>query len=285
MTKTQTAKTVDSVQSLSRFDNPEEWLGSNFTTPPWPEDKIQDFQKRLDSAFGGENAIVLVWSGDRRYGDEMLNEKGVLEQRPPLVFGEFKVGEDGYFYLTCPRWLLMEVIHGSQLVDGWEESSWANDQHGMPVRIRPENPPEFFYNHLRVIADHEEEVEGIPMCCHRMWANGKRACYGKYREPSDKDIEFVGRIAENMAKKGVTQRNDTPRDAKVLLDAQLGAKHFREAATVRSAARVKDFMMENSRSFFQDILDRKGSTMSASERDALVEQALEEQDEERFSAL
>jgi len=283
MTKTKT--TVDTVQKLNRFDDVEQWLTSDFRTPPWPQDKIDDFQKRLDSAFGGENAIILVWSGDRRYGDEVLNEKGELERRPPLVFGEFKVNESDYCYLTCPRWLLMEVIHGSQLEDGWEESSWATDPHGMPVRIRPETPPKYFYNHLRVIADHEEEVEGIPMCCHRMWANGKRACYGKYREPSDKDIEYVGRIAKNMAAKGVAQRNDAPREAKVLLDAQLGAKHFREAATVRSARRVKDFMMENSRSFFQDILDRKGSTMSPKERDALVEQALEEQDEERFAAL
>lgn len=272
------------VQALSRWDDPDAWLQGGFEKAPWSQDKIDTFQKDIDSAFGGENAIVLVWSADRRYGDTFLNEKDELETKPPLMFGEFRVNATDYCYLTCPRWLLMEVIHGSQLEASWEASSFAYDDNGTLQRIRPEKPPKYFYSHLRILADHEHlNSDGVPTCCERLWQNGKRICYGKYREPNQNDIAYVRKIRERMDRDGVAQRNDTARDANVLLNAQLGAKHFMQQTAQRKSHALKEFMMANSGSFFQGILDKLGSTMTPRERDEIVLNALNEQDDKMFS--
>lgn len=267
------------------FDQTETWLRGDFRTPPWPQDQIDRFQKELDSAFGAENAIVLVWSGDRKYGDVFLNEKGEPEQKPVLLFAEYPVNDTDYHYTTVPRWLLMEVSHGSQLEDSWEASSIVYDKYQKPRRIRPEKPPEYFYTHLRIIAEHEPEItrNGIPPCCEQKWMNGKRICYGKYREPNHTDIAFVGKIREAMDRDGVAQRNDSARQEKLLTKARLATNHFIKQSQLHHAQTTKDVMLANSGAFFQSILDRKGSTMSPQERDRIVAQALDDQDDERFS--
>lgn len=284
---------AESVNRLHPYDDPNNWLTSDFQESPWPKEKIADFQKQIDSAFGGENAIVLVWSGDRSYGDAFYTDwfpngapKGRLERKPVLLFGEFKVNEKDYLYLSCPRWVLMEVQHASQLEASWEESSWVDDNAslGGRKRIRPEKPPKYFYTHLRTLADHEHATfNGIPACCERMWRVSRRICYGKYREPNEQDIAYVRNIRERMDRDGVAQRNDQKRSAKVLQRAQIATKHFMEQASLRKAEAVKELMMANSGPFFQSILDQVGSTMSPKERDAIVSQALDEQDAERFS--
>lgn len=285
MNRKKQAKINKKLGSVHIFDETETWLRGDFRTPPWPQDKIDEFQKRLDSAFGGENAIVLAWSGDRKYGDIFLNEKGEPEQKPVLLFSEHKVNETDYIYVTCPRWLLLEVNHGSQLEASWEAASIVYDQNQVPRRIRPEKPPKYFYTHLRIIADHDPEItrNGIPPCCEQKWMNGKRICYGKYREPNDTDIAFVGRIREQMDRDGIAQRNDTARDPKVLLKAKLATNHFIKQSQLQQAMHTKDVMLANPGPFFQSILDRIGSTMSPKERDKIVKSALDQQDEERFS--
>lgn len=267
---------------LHPFDDPENWLMGDFKQPPWSPEKIAEFQKRLDSAFEAPNGIVLAWSGDRRYGEVFLNENGDIERKPPLLFAEQTVNEKDYIYISCPRWLLMEVIHGSQLESGWEEASVTYDKTGIKTRIRPETPPEYMYQHFKIIADHEQTITlgDIPPCCARMMAQN-RVCYGKYREPSDADIALVGATRQNMNRNGITQRNDEERSKKVLMDGTIMTKHFIKRAKEQQAQRVKDVMLANSEAFFGDVPKLIGTTKSYKELEHIFKKALDSQDEER----
>lgn len=280
---------------VSRYDDIEKWVEGGFEQPPWPPATIEDFQKRIDSAWGGRGCIELVWSGDRSYGDQFYTDwhyngqpKGKLEQKPVLLFGEFPISETDYVYVVPPRWLLMEVVHGSQLEAGWEDSAWVADEtmFGGKKRIRAEKPPEFFYVTWRTIARHEGGTNDWSLknpCCARLWYGKKKLCYGSYREPDESDLAFVKGTQDNMAREGVSQRNDTGRDAKTLLHASLATKHFMKRAEQQRASAAKDFMLANVPLLCGDILKSRGSTMSVAEMERIVAEGLDEQEYERFS--
>lgn len=277
------AATKLKANSIHPLDDVENWLKGDFQTPPWSQQEIDAFQKRLDSAFGAPNAIVLAWSGDRRYGDVFLNEKGEIERKPPLLFAEIPINERDYIYISAPRFLLMEVLHASQVEASWAEASTVTNEHGINVKIRPEKPPEYMYQHLKIIAEHDETmlIGEMPPCCVKMLAMNK-ICYGRYCVPSDKDIAYVRRIRENMDKAGVTQRNDAERSKKVLMDGAASTRHFIEKAKQQQAQRVKDIMLANSESFFGNIPELIGSTKTHKELEHIYKGALDAQDEQRF---
>ncbi len=297
MNRKKTAKDKRKSFYVHPYDNVDNWLSGDFQNPPWLKPQIDAFQKRINSAFGAENAMVLVWSGDRSYGDEFYTDwfsngqpKGRPEKKPVLLFREFPINERDYVYASVPRWCLMEVSHGSQITD-WEAASWVEDKNmiGGRKRIRPKIPPEFYHTHLinGVLAYHEQpvQVDSVPPCCQRLWEAKKAICYGKYRDPNDADIAMIRGIREGMDAAGVTQRNDEPRSAKLLQAANLTTKHFIKRAQMQKAAAVKDFMLERPDRFFGDILKLKGSTMSNIEMERIVADALAQDDEERFATL
>ena len=274
------------------FDKTETWLRGDFETPPMSAEQIQSFQDKLDSAFGAKNAIILAWSGDKKYGDAFYTDwypnglpKGKLERKPPLLFAEYKVNETDYVYVTCPRWLLLEVSHVSQYGASWEANAWANDEDfiGGRKRIRAIEPPEFMYSHFKIIAEHDTPLmtNALPPCCEKMLAQN-RICYGRYKEPSEVDVASVRAVRENQDRAGITQRNDEARSAKLLQDAAASTRYFIKRAQEQKALQVKDAMLANSKLFFGDILEKKGSTMSYKEMENIVRGALEEQDQERY---
>jgi len=286
--------TIESVPT-SPYDDVENWLLGDFKQAPWEPEKIADFQKRLNSAFGTENAVLLVWSGNRTYGDEFYTDwhhnglpKGELERKPLLLFKEIKVGDRDYVYVSAPRWLLVEVHHGSQLEQSWEESSWVADADSTTgrKRIRGLKPPEFFYSYLKTIAEHDAfTIDGVPICCARKWNHSKSICYGRYREPNASDIAFVGRIRANMDRSNVVQRNDKERSAKVLMDANAATRHFIKATQRQKMTSVKDMMLEHADKFFGDILEKRGVTMTPREIEAIVREGLESEEDEKFNEL
>jgi len=300
MNRKRESKLNQRVQELNRlhpFDDFQNWAKNDFATPPWKPEKIAEFQKRIDSAFGAEKAINLVWSADRSYGDEICegpwdsfgNPTGQFHKKPPLLFGSYPVnGGEDYIYLIPPRFCLMEAHHGSQLTD-WKEASWVSDEAyiGGKKRIRPEKPPEFYYVHLMngVLAHHEQPfiVGEEPPCCERLWANGKRICYGKYREPNESDIARIYSIRQEMDRWGITQRADEPRSAKTLMLANLATAHFMQQAKHKRHSAAKELILSNVGAFCGDILEKKGSTMSHAQMERIVTQALQDDEEERFS--
>ena len=291
------AKVDAYVATLHPYDDPDNWAKGGFEKPPWTKEQIDAFQKRLDSAFGAKNAIVLVWSGDRSFGDEVYDGPwdvygepiGRPHRKPVLLFGEYPVGGGDSLYIYPPRWVLMEAHHGSQLEDGWEDSSYVSDPAfiGGKKRIRPKTPPEYYYVHVidGTLSTHEgTTVTGdVPPCCVRMWKAGKRICYGDYREPDDRDIAMVGELRKAMDKDGYSQRSDSNRDTKSLLNANLSTKYFMQQAAHRQFVASKEFMIENAHSLCGDILEMKGSTMSKLEMQRIIAKAMDQEEQELFS--
>lgn len=285
---------ADKARAQSRvhpYDDTNTWLRGDFQKSPWSPEEMRAFQRKLDSAFGGDGAILLVWSGDRSYGDAFYTDwhenglpKGKLEHKPLLLFAEQKINEHDYLYISVPRFLLVEAIHGSQLENGWEESAWVTDPYTTTgrKRIRAEKPPMFMYQHLRTIAEHDKTIVigDTPRCCRNMLAQN-RICYGRYRLPSDEDIAFVRGIRENMDKEGVAQRNDEERSQKVLQHGTLATQYYIRRAKEQQAQYTKEVMLANSEKFFGDLPAKIGTTKTHKELEAIYREALDQQDEER----
>lgn len=284
---------AQAADKLHPYNDPMEWLKADFQRPPWDEHRIAEYQKKLDSAFGADGAIILAWSGDRKYGDALYTDwhvnglpKGKLEHKPPLLFAEHKINEHDYFYVSCPRWLLLQVLHVSQYEEGWEAASWVDDPNmiGGRKRIRPEKPPTHMYKHLLIIAEHDQTQMSheIPNCCVKM-LNQKRICYGRYKEPSDVELSHVRGERQRQDRMGIAQRNDAPTSQKLIEQASLATKYFIKRAQEQQALGVKDMMLANSEAFFGDLLQRTGSTKSFKELEVIAKDALERQEQERFS--
>ncbi len=288
--KVEQAKKLHFLQPL---DDPLEWIKGDVPCP-WTSAQMKDYQKRLDSAFGAENAIILAWSYDRRYWDEFYEDwyatglpKGALAKKPILLFKQVPVSEKDWIYISTPRFLLLERLHGSELEESWEDSSWVQNGEtiGGARRIRPEKPPKDFYQVLRTIAQHEQTViiGEEPPCCRRMWHADKSICYGKYRPPSDADIAFVRRIRTRMDRDGVSQRNDAPRLKKVIENASSATKHFMRQAEMRRATAVKEMILGDPMGYMGSILKKyKLDDCTPREIDTTVREALEIAEEKRF---
>jgi len=282
--------------SLHPYDKMEDWVGADFTKPPLPQDKIDEFQRKLDSAFGAENAIILAWSGERKYWDELYTEwhpnglpKGVLEKKPILLFAQYNINEDDYLYIIAPRWMLLEKLHPNEYAAGWEAAKWIEDNRvlGGKKQIRADRPPEAFYKVLKTIAEHETPYHTgeTPPCCVRWREELMRICYGKYRPPADEDLAFVRQIRENMDAAGVAQRNDAPRSAKVLQDAAASTQHHIRQAAMARTKQVSEMIALNPQAYLGEVIQKKGITLNQREIDECVKIGLDRVAENRQREL
>jgi len=284
------------LNELHPYDIIEQWVGADFTKPPLPQDKIDEFQRKLDSAFGAEGAIILAWSGERKYWDELYTEwhpnglpKGVLEKKPILLFAQYNINEDDYLYIIAPRWMLLEKLHPNEYAAGWEDAKWVEDNRvlGGKKQIRADNPPPAFYKVLKTIAEHETPYRtgDIPPCCERWRKELMRICYGKYRPPADEDLAYVRAIRENMDKAGVAQRSDAPRSAKVLQDAAASTQHHIRQAAMARTRQVSEMIALNPQAYLGEVIQKKGITLSQREIDECVQIGLDRVAENRQKEL
>lgn len=289
------AEKAKKITPINPFDDEAQWIGADFTKAPWTDEQVADYQKKLDSAFGAENAIVLAWSGDRTYWDEFYTDwfmnglpKGKLEKKPILLFGQFDLNETDYFYVYPPRWLLLERYHPAQYEASWEASAWVEDARhlGGRKRIRAEKPSPAMYGHLKTIAEHDDTISAdhIPNCCATWFENHRRVCYGRYRPPSDIELAYVRAIRENMDAEGVAQRNDQAIGDKVLMKAAQTTQHYIRAAQLQQAAKTHDFLMQDPYALVSDVIKNKGITLTQREIDECVEIGIRQGQAERLGA-
>lgn len=275
------------------LNDPLQWLETDFSTPPLDEQWQQDFQKKLDSAFGAERGIVLAWSNDRRYWDSYYTDwfatgtpkPSSLEKKPIVLFGCFNVNERDYLYISPPRFLLLERHHPAQYEDSWEAESWVSDPKMLSgkKRILPKEPPKEKYVWLRTIAEHDQTVVigEMPRCC-RAALDVKKVCYGRYRPPSDLDLSYVRQIRENMDRAGVVQRNDQPINEQSMKMAAMTSKFYHQQTARMESSALKEFILSDPRAFLGAMPQRKGITLSDREIREAVKEALDQSEQERF---
>lgn len=276
------------------FDAVEEWVGQRWEICPWTKEQVKDFQKKLDSAFGAENAIVLAWSGDESYWNEFYEDwhdnglpRGSLKKKPILLWADVAVNEYDNFLVFPPRFVLLETLHPSQYEQDWENSAWLEGGDGVKRRILSEKPPKAMYKVLKTIAEHEPTYQrnDEPSCCRAWRQEMSRICYGKYRPPSDEDLAYVRQIRENMDRAGVVQRNDAPRSEKIMADAQASTAHFMKQAAFAKTRGVSEVFASDPYPWLVDIIKNKGITLTATEIDECVKEGLRLAQEERMREL
>lgn len=273
--------------SVHPFNDEVSWVGRRWKTPPWTDAQIADYQKKINSAFGAEDAFILAWSGDERYWDRFYEEwytlgylelpKGELKPKPILLWGQFNLNAEDYLYIFPPRWLILEKLHPSEYANGWEEASWVDTGLGTKRRVRSETPPPAMYSILQTIAHHEmPTITGDkPPCCRRwLERDSPRICYGEYRPPSDKELAMLRNMREEMDRDGVAQRNDEARSEKVLRKAAASTQHYIKSAAMAQTLSVNQMIAENPQLYLGDMIERAGLT-SAREIDGWVAKGLE----------
>lgn len=272
------------------YDNFEEWIGQRWEKAPWTEAEILDFQRKINSAFGAENALILAWSGDERYWDQFYEDwhpnglpKGKLKAKPILLWADIQVNEYDNFVIFPPRFMILERLDRSEYAASWEESSFMEVE-GVKRRIRAETPPPSMYKVLKVIAEHDETyiVGEKPHCCKVWLHEAQKICYGRYRPPAEKDLAYIRGIRENMDKLGVSQRADAPREEKVLMHAAQSTQHYMKSAAVARTRAVSEMIGSDPYPYLVDVIKNKGITLTQREIDECVQIGLEQAREQRL---
>jgi hypothetical protein len=296
MNRKRKSKLNKEVSFLNPYNDPVQWVGSDFSTPPLDAQWQSDFQRKIDSAFGAENALILAWSGQREYWDEFYTDwfgngapkEESLEKKPIILFGKYDVNDTDYLYIYPPRWLILERHHPVQYEASWESDAWASDERmtGGKKRIRNLKVPNAFYVHLKTIAEHDEVTTRgeRPRCCRYAMENAKRICYGRYRPPSDEDLEYVRNIRINMDAAGVSQRNDEKTGEKLLKQAAASTSFYIRQAEQQKSKAIKEYIMSHPRAFLGTMPQDRGITLSAREIEEAVLEGLEQSEQERFGS-
>lgn len=260
------------IAALSPLDDPLNWVRGNIPCP-WTPEQMADYQRKLDTAFGVERGIVLAWSYDRKYWDELYmdgwdiyGEPTTTPQKTPiLLFKQMTLGKDR-FYISAPRFMLLEALHGSQMEASWEAERYEADDSfiGGRKRIRRMNPPEFMYQPLLAplgtLAHHEYSnvIGGMRPCCRRLWEANQSICYGKYRPPTVDDLIAVKKIRERMDADGLYQRNDQGRSKKLISNAAAATKFQIEYAARKQSEGVRQLLMSDPTGYMGDIMKNYG---------------------------
>lgn len=300
MNRKKTAKTNKALAKLSSrvspYDNVLSWMKGDLPCP-WTKEQIADFQLKIDSAFGAKDALVLAWSMDRDYWDEIYMDdwhihgapKGRPQKIPMLLFKHIPVNERDYLMVSAPRWMILEKLHGSQLEDSWDESSWVadNESIGGKKRIRTEKPPVSFYQPLLpplgTIAEHVQNVVTgeINPCCRTLMANDM-VCYGRYREPGEDILAEIRKIRERMDRDGVAQRSDQPRSLKTLERQRMSTNFLIQEAAKRQREATQELILANPMMYMGDVMANYGITKTAPEIDRILKEAFRQSNEEQL---
>lgn len=170
-------------QRKSPLDDPSKW--STEIRPPFFDREV--FQARLDLRAGknrdNKSVLVLRWAPEVQ--TEMFDTK-----MPRYWVSRVKDGE-GYLYTSPPRWLIERRLEREQYVDSWNSNRMIPDVDGTLLDRGP--APDDYHIFTWLCAEHEsnDPIHNWPHCCQRAWEDGRRRCWGTYRQPNDYDLQCV----------------------------------------------------------------------------------------------
>ncbi len=155
------------------------------------------FQERIDARVGlnkdGRPIIRLVWAqdiADRAFG-QVIPRYWTRRRKTADADGK-------HIYYTVPRWILERRMEPETYMPAWEASRWSmQDERGIPVD-KGDAPAEY-YVYANLIAEHEaDDGSGWAGCCNRAYYTDRSRCWGKYRQPSDADLQLISQAVRQM---------------------------------------------------------------------------------------
>lgn len=179
------------IKAPTALNNPSRW---HQQLKPWFD--VVGYQRRIDQIVGvnrdGKSIIRLVW------GQEVW-QRVFNEETPRYWTRRLKV-PGGHKYWTVPRWMLEKRMEPEQYAEAWEASRWSitDPDTGKPVDKGPA-PPEF-YSFAYLCAEHEsvDQTTGWAHCCTRAYYTDRSRCWGRYRPPSDDDLQLIAQAVRQM---------------------------------------------------------------------------------------
>ena len=189
---------------------------------------VLGFQEKIDVITGtssGHSLIKLIWSWNSR---EWID--GVWRAKYRFITVEI----DGQEVDICPpRWVFEERYEPGQYWESWQATrSHREDvtevvspegvvsyEGGRLVDRKGEPPRDGWYNYLVGC----QPVEHDPWCCEKMWNEGRKACWGYYRPPAQKDLDHIQRIVARKSADNFKQSPHEPLSVESLEDAQESA--------------------------------------------------------------
>lgn len=202
------------------LDDPRQW--SSEIEPPAGFD-VAAYQVLVDSICGrnaaGQSVMVVRWMPQCR--THLHNGRPM-----PRYWVARKRNGDDWTYFCPPRWVFEQRHERATYYSAWEATRWAlEDPDGDPsqclscgsidcaVQLGPEvrcrncysanvrggakvdkgPPPEEYFSYAYLAAEHEQSFteEGWPTCCDRLYREGRRRCWGRFRNPNDSDLEVL----------------------------------------------------------------------------------------------
>lgn len=174
------------------YDNPQKW--ANDDTWKRPSFNVAEYQKKIDEIVGksrgGHSIVVLRWMRDsecyeRFYTDwdtEGTPIKHELRARYNFLTVDLPNGDT--VDIPPPRWVFEQRYEPEQIAEEWNTARWEMKD-GRPVPIRDACPAIGYYQWLWTIAHH------TPTCCEDGITAHRTICWGRYREPSEKDLTVL----------------------------------------------------------------------------------------------
>lgn len=190
---------------------------------PWLD--VGAWQKRIDAGCGlnkaGQSIVRLTWAQD-------ATQKAFYEETPRYWTRRAKI--DGKFiYWTVPRWIFESRLEREAYVPSWNDSRWSiTDGEGRKVDKGP--PPDEYFSYMLECARHEElGMDGHPACCTRAFYTDRSRCWGRYRPPSEQDLEIIIQSVRKM-RADPTHDPYKPLTAEQVMEAEIAANKQVERA-------------------------------------------------------
>lgn len=267
------------------YNNIADWLDSDFSEPPKNAAWQKKFQQKIDDTFGVKGAIVLAWSGDKRFWvDEFYTnwfQNGQpklesLEKKPIILWAKIPQGKYDYVYVSPPRWLLLERLHPEQYAPNWKNSCFVTDaaMTSGKKQARPLTPPKEYFVHWRTLGEHEHgTVRGDPPCCARVkQINANACCFGKYRPPYEQDLIAIRKFRD-WRNEVNAQRADQPISAKSLQSVSSMTKAYFEEAKRAELRVMREFALSHPEIFIGTAMKDRGLKYSPREVENIIKES------------
>lgn len=166
----------------------EPWRWGDPSIWPRPSFNVEEFQKKIDKIVGlsvrGDSIVKLRWMRDNECYEKIYTKWDLatptdFDLRAKYKFTTIDLPDGNFVDIPPPRWVLEQRYEPEQIADEWEATRWENVD-GLPRPIR-DACPGGYYQWLWTIAEHTN-------CCEDGITEENTVCWGKYREPNEKDL-------------------------------------------------------------------------------------------------
>lgn len=173
----------------SALNDPTKW---DRYLKPWLD--MESWQRRIDKRTGlnknGQSIIKLAWAQDEW--------QHIFGEEVPRYWHHREKKNHRLVYFTIPRWVFQKRLERECYVDSWNATRYFYaDEEGNTIDKGP--APDEYFTYMMECAVHEAPgSDGYPACCTRAFYTNRDRCWGRYRLPSQDDLDLIEQAVRRM---------------------------------------------------------------------------------------